>query len=352
VRNPFKLIPKSYLGIDIGVSKIKIVELSQWGGKVRLKNYGYIPSAAIYQKPYRTFDKSVFMLSTPDICKMVKGVLQEAKIETKEAVFSIPDFYTFFTNFKIPSMSNKELGDAIKFEARQHIPVPASEVALDWYIIEGELNKPEEELTVLVVAIPKEVVNRYKTIAKEAGLQVEYLEAEAFSLARLLSTHKKGVTCFLDIGAQSTTVNLIEDGVLKISHSFDISGNDFTQAISKSSASKLENAEGLKNKDGLNSQSVKKILLPLINLIIIEIDRISKEFYEVKGKNMDRIYIGGGSALLPGLDKYLADHFKKEVLVIDAFSNISFNPILDKRLKTLGPSFAVSVGAALKGLVK
>ena len=211
----FKVIRKSFLGIDIGVTLIKVVEISRWGGKIELKNYGQVAASSIYQKPYQTFgEEGSFMLSSPDVSKVIRAILKEAEIKTREATFTIPDFSTFFTTFELPPMSEEEIPEAVNFEARRHIPVPVADVVLDWFLIEGKTGKRGTKLKILLVAVPKEIIDRYQTIAKASRLELKYLEAEAFSLTRALIKDQKEPICLLDIGAQSTTINIVDEGIL------------------------------------------------------------------------------------------------------------------------------------------
>jgi len=350
IGNPFRLSSKNFLGIDIGVSSIKIIELARWGGRVELKNYGYLSISPFKEEPFQKFSEDTFLLSTSQIIKVIKSILITADIKTRDAVFTIPDFSTFFTSFELPPMGQEELQEAVKFEARQHIPVPISEVVLDWFLIEGKAGKKETNLRVLLVAVPNDLIGRYQEIAKQAGVNIKYLEAEAFSLTRALAKEEKEVVCILDIGAQSSTINIVDGGALKLSHSFDVSGNDFTSAIMKSMNATSEKANFLKNKYGLESLETKEVLSPLINIIIIEIEKIFKDFYLARGQEIKKIILSGGSAFLPGLVGYLSAYFKKETLIANPFLDIFYPPTLEKKLEKMGPSFTIAVGAALRGI--
>ena len=352
VFNPFKAIRKNFLGIDIGVSLIKIVEVSNRRGKIELKNYGQVAVSSVYQKPYQGFrgEEGTFLLSSPDISKIIKEILKEAKIKAKEATFTIPDFSTFFTTFELPPMSEDEIPEAVSFEARRHIPVPVSDVVLDWFLVEGQTGKKGTKLKILLVAVPHEIVNRYQEIAAASGLTIKYLEAEAFSLARALVKDQKETICLLDIGAQSTTINIVDKGVLNLSYSSDISGNDFTQSIAKSLSVNFQKAEAIKKEKGIISEETKEVLSPFINLIIIEMEKIFKDF-ESKEKIVKKIILAGGSSFLPGLNQYIASCLKKEVVMADPFFGFSYPPVLEKKLKEIGPSFAIAVGASLRGVI-
>lgn len=348
---PFKIISKSFLGIDIGTSSIKIVELSRRGERRKLENYGELESQILYEKPFRTFEKSTLLLSSNEIARAITAIREEAKIRTKEVIFSIPDFSSFFTNFELPPMTKEELPQAVRYEARLHIPLPLSEVALDWQIIGGKPSG-KTSLKILLVSVSNEVINQYQEIARFSNLELRSLEAEAFGLAKSLIRDDKRVICLVDIGAQSTTCSIIDQGVLKRSHSFDTSGNELTKQIAKSLNIDHEQAEQLKKKYGLvpSEKNTKEILLPLIDLILVEMEKISQNFSQIEGKNISKIILAGGIALLPGLKEYVLKKFAIEIEIANPFSQIFYPPILEQTLKEIGPSYAIAVGTALRGL--
>jgi len=328
-----------------------VVEISQKGEKNVLENYGQVDASSVYQGPFQSQGGGKFMLSSPDVSKVIRSILKEAHFRTKEAVFTIPDFSTFFTTFKLPQMTKEEVPKAVEFEARRHIPLPVSEVILDWFLIGGELGRKGTGLNILLVAVTKEVVNRYQEIAKSSRLNLKCLEAEAFSLARALAKDLKYPVCLIDIGAQSTTVNVVDNGILKLSYSSDASGNNLTYAIVRSLSVNHEKAEFLKKERGLESKEIKQVLLPLINLIIMEIEKILKDFKKTDKKEVQKIIIAGGSALLPGLTQYISSCLKKETTIANPFSNFYYPPVLEKKIRKMGPSLSTAVGAALRNLV-
>ena len=352
------LIPKKFLGIDIGSSTMKVVELSRWAGRKKLENYGEISASILYKKPFRTFEKSTLSLSSKDIARAVRAVIKEANMKTRQAVLTIPDFSTFFTSFELPSMSIEELPQAVKSEARRHVPLPLSEVTLDWQLLNEKTRREGQRFEILLVTVPNEVINQYKEIAQNAELELVAMEAEVFGLMRsLINKEEKRTIALIDIGARSTTCSIVDKGVLKISHSFDISGDILTERISKALSLDYEAARDLKTKYGISSliegaeeKSIKEVLTPLIALIIREIDKVFKGFYFKKRKEVEKIILAGGVAMLPGLVDSFKDYFKKEVEIANPFSEIFFPPILDKNLKEIGPSYAIAVGAALRGL--
>jgi type IV pilus assembly protein PilM len=345
------LFPKSSVGIDIGTSEIKVVQLSSFAGRIKLENYGQISSKALYQKPFRTFEKSTLLLSTQDIVKAIRAVFEEAEIKTKTAYFSIPDFATFFTTFELPPMTKEEIPFAVEAEARRHIPLPLSEVVWDWQIIGKRPFVGKERVRILLASVAKEVINQYTLIAKSLGIENSFFEAETFSLVRALC-QKNRIVSLIDIGARTTSCSIAEGKVLKISRSFDLSEDEFAQVISKSLGIEPELAEELKRKYGIlggesrEGREIREILIPLINSLLREIEQTFLSFRNIEGKEVEKIILAGGAANLPGLLQYFQNYFKKEVEIANPFKGIYFPAILEETLKEIGPSFSIAVGLA------
>ncbi|MCH8048753.1 pilus assembly protein PilM [Patescibacteria group bacterium] len=228
----FKFIPKSFLGVDIGTSSIKVVELSRWGTKKSLKNYGEIRSEVLYDKPFRTAEKSSLLLSSKDIARALLGILEEAKIETKDAVFSIPDFSSFFTHFELPPMTKEELPEAVRYEARKHIPLPFSEVTFDWQILNKKrFGLPKEPVRILMVAVPNELINQYQEIALLAKLRLSTLEAEVFGLIRSSLKNEEESVVMLDMGAQTTRLMWLKKVYFSLHGLSILEGETFQNAL-------------------------------------------------------------------------------------------------------------------------
>jgi len=349
LRNLFKLKPNKFLGLDIGTSAVRIVELARNGQGYKLENYGEVKTSSIKAKPFRSFNKkNSLSLSNKHIAKAIQLICQEAEIETKEVSFSIPDFCTFFTSFDLPEMGKEEIAQAIRYEVRPYIPLPLEEVVLDWIIIEG---KPHETpLKVLVAAIPNDVVFQYREIAQLAGLELKTLESEVFALARVVGrNNNKEVLGLIDIGARSTTCSIMEKGVLKTSYSFNVAGNELTEVIANSLNIEYNKAEEIKKEQGLEKEA-RKILVPLVDSILEEIKKAFRNFYLSEGKEVRELVLAGSQALMPGLKEYFSISLKKPAKIVDPFSNINYPPALTNSLKEMGPSFAVSLGLAMGGL--
>lgn len=342
------VIPKNFLGIDVGSSALRVVEISGWGDRKTLKNYGEIRMRAMYKKPFRSFEKNALLLSTNDIARALRGIFQEIHTTEKKAIFAISDFSSFFTTFDLPPMKEKELGDAVRFEARRHVPMPLSEVVLDWQLLEK--TKENHAYRVLLVAVPKEVVNYYEEIARFAGLKLVALEAEIFGNIRSYLKEEKEPVVLIDIGSHTTTVSAVAGAMLRISHTLNVGGNNFTDRVAKSLDIDYEAAEQEKMRKGIHlTQENVQILLPLVDLISAEISRVLEGFERQRVGAVRKIVLSGGSSKLLGLREYFEKQFGKRTELIAPFQNVLYRPLLEDTLKDMGPSYAVAVGMALRG---
>ncbi len=348
-----KILPKKFLGIDVGTSFIKIVELGRKGERLNLENYGELGLPHPKNRSFVSYEKNGLNLSNQDIARAIQLICQEANIQTKEVNFSIPDFSSFFTVLKLPQMTKDEIPEAIRYEVRPYIPLPHSEITLDWMIIEGETGKTN--LRILAVAIPNDTINQFQEVAKLINLKLTALEPEAFALMRALkSSGEKKITAFIDIGAKTTNCSILEQGVLKISHSFNLGSNELTEVLARSLNIDYNKAEELKKQKGIigtdqEGKEIKKILLPLIDGIIIEIKKIFRDFYQSEGKEIEKIILSGGIAFLPGFGEYFCNELRKELTIANPFLPLSYPPVLSQTLQLIGPAYSVGVGLAMKG---
>lgn len=345
-------LPKRMVGIDIGTASIKAVEISRWGQGKTLENYAEIKSRSLYKEPFKNIEKGGYLLSNHFVSRAVKAILEEAKIKTKAVIFSIPDFSTFCTSIELPPMTMSELDQAVYFSAPQYIPLPISETTLDWRLISGTPGQKQSPLKVFLVAIPNQTIQDYQKVAHEAGLDLYAVEAEALGLNRVLAKNNKGCICLIDIGVQSTTINIIDKQSLKKSYSLDFAGGQLTYAVASSLGLERSEAEEIKNKEGLVSskEGISKTLYLLIDPLLMEVKKMMSEFYQEEQKEIDAIYLTGGTSAMPGLKEYFTDVLKKKIETPNCFSNLLYPPILGQELEKISPRFSVAVGAALGGL--
>lgn len=342
------------LGIDIGTKVIRVVEISGSKGKITLENYGEVNLDIACKQFFRSFDKKNLNPAVNNISVAIAAIIEETGIKTKKVVFSLPDFATFFTTFELPPMSKKEIANAIGFEARKYIPLPLSELVLDWQLMNKESLK--ENNKVLVMAVPKIIVEQYKTIAEQAGLELTALEAEAMALKRAVIKENDPPTCLLEMGFQSTNINIVDEGFMKMSFSFDMAGKDLTYSLSETLNIPAGEAEQMKKEEGLTDSGeikISHVLTPILSIISEKTKTVIRDFEAKEGKKIVKVILAGGTSMLPGIKEYFDKSFKDisqnlTVEIAEPFKNISHPASLDKKMKEINSSYAIALGEALR----
>jgi len=354
-----KLFTKKYLGIDIGTSSIRIVELEKAGRGFVLSNFGQIDLDQIESDIPQLTKQAVTVFSTDEIAEIIQTIIVNAKIKTRQCAFSIPDFSTFFTSFSLPPMTPKELPEAVIFEARQHIPLPVDSVTIDWQLVNSDSEK-SEKMEVTVAAIPNEIISQYKEIALKANLEVALMEAEMFGLAEALVSHDEmRPVCLIDIGSQSSVCSLVEKRILRYSHSFDRGGNYLIEEMVKRLPVNPEMAKNIREIYGLKlislvepeiREKIKEILVETLNPIFREVEIMLSDYSRLSGSEVAKIVLSGGAAAIVEVREQFVGYFKKEVEIADPFKGIDFPPAIEQQLRAIGPAYAVAVGMAQRGL--
>ncbi len=305
------------IGIDLGSSSIKIVELGRKDQRVYLVNYALaqIKTNAVF---------SVIDLKDEEIVKILKELIAEAKISGRYATVSLPVEKTFSTVITLPAMPANELAAAVSFEAQKYVPVPLQEVVLDWTVISGDERPASKGATdsvgsaaegggqsaqILLLAVPKETINRVTKIVGQAGLKVAALEQEAFSLARSLIGNDKNTFMVIDLGRRGTDIIVLDQGFIKLSHSLE---------------------------------SVSK------EIILMEIDRIVNIFQMRYNKKIGQCLLAGGRANEKEMFDFLSLKLKIPVKVGDPFARVGHEPKVAGFLKELAPQFSVAAGLAMR----
>lgn len=348
---------RTHLGIDIGNASIKVVEAAPGKNGPELRNYAalYTPG---YLRQLRETSQSVAM-SIPEnvLAERVSQVLDAAGIEVRQASMSIPLFSSFFTTLELPPMSRGELQQAITYEARQLVPIPVAEVILDWEVIgrvgkmEADAKSPTEKLLVLLVAVPREIVDRYVRIAKLAGIELDALEVEAFSLARSVVRDDKRILLVADIGARATSLLLFEDGTIRMSHSLETAGSTLTLAEASAFRIDLARAEASKVEQGMREDTpfeVRQMLATVLGGIAGEIEHMVETYRRSYGKQVEALYLSGGSGHLFGIDRFFAERLPFSVQKAQPFRVFSYPQELTPALEDLGGSLSVATGLALR----
>jgi len=339
--------PKKYLGIDLGSTSIKLVELYKKGKIPTLSTYGYAERSS--EDDLRLAEKQEEAVSR--VASLLKKLCQSAGVSSFDVISALPNFSVFNSTIMIPVMKDKELREAIKWEAKKFIPLPLEEVILDWKIIEKVKVDRTEKYRILLTVASKELVKKYVDVFKEAELRISALETEAFALARSLVGKDPQPVMIVDASAVSTDIIIVEKGIPVLNRSIDVGGVTLTRAIANSLGVDFKRADQFKRDVGMSGESkVPKLIETLMKPVIDEINYSLNLYQSQTKKNVEKIVLSGGSAYLPNFDKYLEKIINLKVFVGDPFSRIAYPLELKPALVEVAPRFAVAIGLALREL--
>lgn len=358
---------KSVLGVDVGTSSIKVVQLRREKGKAVLETYGEIALG-----PYsQTEIGRATRLTATDTARALADVMKEANVTAVNAGISIPFSASLTSVIEMPKMDPKQLAHMIPLEARKYIPANINDVMLDWFVIPEDPAQEEwsraraadpapkqtPKTEVLLVAIHNEELNNYQLVTQQAGLSVGFYELEVFGAIRSSLGPGIAPVMIVDMGAATTKVYIVERGVVRLSHLINTGSQDLTLAISRSLGWGFDRAERTKREQGLfvregadkeTDTHVNQALLSTLGRIFSDVNRVLLSYEKKYGRNVSRMVLTGGGAGLPQLVEYVESVVHVEVEQSDPFNKIQTPAFLEDVLKEVGPEFAVAVGMALR----
>lgn len=349
----------------MGTNGVKIVQLGFDGKIAKLENYVIVENIEFQEAEGQRMNEHISNIPINKVASNLAETIKETGITAKKVAMSVPISSAFSSVVYLPNMTDDEIPKAVNFEARRYIPIPLSEVVFGWNVISREAaaedNKNNKNLRgngkikVLLVAIPKEITNKYASVAKLLKLELVALETESFSLARSLVRKRGGTFTIIDIGDKSTDITIVENGNVLLGHSVSgIGGLEITKIISHGFNIDFQRAELLKKDMGSKFKSSEKniseIILPIVSVIISETKKINSTYFRTSKKEVQKIILTGGSSNMTELVNSIYDGLKIAVEVGNPWENIVYNKILSGKLKQLSSHFSVAVGLALRGL--
>jgi type IV pilus assembly protein PilM len=343
----------SVLGVDIGSSSLKVVQLRKEGGKALLETYGELALG-----PYGGGEVGQATNLPPDqISETLRDLLREAKVTTKNCGVSIPFSRSLLSLVELPYRKNKEEQKTIiELEARKYIPVPMSEVQLDWFVVphigpkEEVADKEKEKIEVLIVAVHNDELTELQQVMLGAELTASFYEIEIFSTIRAVVDEPVKPVMVLDIGAASTKIYVVEQGVVAFSHSISVGSQDITRAISVSSGVSISRAEAVKKEEGLTAVGGHDGPDLVFSQIFAEARRVLTQFETTHKKTIASVVLTGGGGVTRSLSAYAKNLFSIDVRVANPFIKTEAPAFMRPILEDIGPEFAVAVGLALRKL--
>ncbi|MEK7566237.1 MAG: type IV pilus assembly protein PilM [Patescibacteria group bacterium] len=345
--------PKSYLGVDIGTTSIKIVEIAKGEPKPRLINYGILESSGHLERINNAIQTSSLKIVDKDVAELLKTIVKKSNFRSNEAVASIPSFSVFITLLEFPKMPKEEMINAMTYQIKQYIPLPVTEVTFDWFIVgERQDNEGFFKEQVLLVSVPNEVINKYKNIFRLAGLNLKALEVESMSLIRSLISGDPTATVLVDIGARSTNIAIAQENSLRFNQQTDFAGTSLTQALSSGLGINIRRAEELKKERGLlgtgDEFDLSTLMVPYLDAIINETKRTKDNYEKKTGAKIERVILAGQGAKLLGIEKYFESQMALPTAIGDPLIGVDYSQESTPLIKELAPGFAVAVGLGIR----
>lgn len=359
----------SVIGLDIGASSAKMVQLRAAHGAAILETYGEIALG-----PYGDVSVGKAVKLPPEkTAEAILALMKEANITGRSGGMSIPFSSSLVSIIDVPKTSPEQLKRMIPIEARKYIPVPVSEVTLDWFAVPADEEEEKSAFDrleartvmqtkgqeVLLAAIHNDTIRAYQTIASTIGLSVRFFEIEIFSTIRSTLGHGVAPILVVDLGASTTKMYIVERGIVRMTHLQTLGGQQITEHLARSLNWEFEKAERIKRERGLvdsasfsvdENDRIRTSLLSTLSRIFSEANRVLLSYGKRYNKAVPKIVLTGGGASLPGLEAVAKSELHADVSIADPFVRTEAPAFLSDVLRAIGPSFSVAVGLALRGL--
>lgn len=336
-------LPK--IGIDIGPSLIKAVELNPHGKEWKLT------SAASLASPIGgLIPNSRESIAT--ISQVLSRLIKEAGFRTTRAVISLPEEKVFTHLVNLPKMKEEEVEQTLQWQVEQYIPMPIDQTTWSYQVL-GKDGTENEGLEVLLIAAPKILVETYKSVADIVGLELLAIETELVAISRSIVSANSLLNVIVDIGSKTTGIGIVKSGLLVFSRSIATAGDAFNRAIASSLDLDIKQAEEYKNSYGFSSKYLDGKLIiamkPVIGLIIEEIKK-TIDYYTSKhqGQSPTSVMITGGVAVTPDIISQMSIALGMEVILGDSFSKVKLDDNQHKGLANTYNIYSVATGLALR----
>ncbi|HEV8367478.1 MAG TPA: type IV pilus assembly protein PilM [Pyrinomonadaceae bacterium] len=343
---------KNLVGLDIGSSSIKAVELTKKGANLQLLNMGFenLQTDTIV-------DGQIMELN--NVSDVISNIFNEHQIRTPRVAAGVSGHSVIVKNIVLPQMSQEELQESFSWHAEEHIPFDIADVNLDYELT----SKSSESLHVLMAACKSDKIANVKQAIQLAGKQPVIIDVDAFALQNCYEVNyrpKAGeVVALLNIGAATMNINILNGTRSVFARDASVGGSQYTSLLQKELGLSFEQAEGVKRgmplPEGAEARPIQPIIEAVSDILALEV-RKTMDFYRATADEgetaIQKILLAGGGSKLPGLGDYLAKRFEIPVEVFNPFRQIEVD---DKKfdpdyMREIIPEMAVAVGLALRGV--
>jgi type IV pilus assembly protein PilM len=335
---------RSYLGVDIGSTSIKLVELMDANGVPELVTYGLAELA--------TLGRNGTAPTAEELAETITHMCKEAGTVSRKACTALPSHSVFTSILSMPKMSRAERATAVKWEAKKVMPLPVEEMSIDSLVIDP--NGPSGTDRVLLTGAPKTVAQKYVDIFKKTNLTLLSLETEGFALIRSLVGADKAPVMVIDFGAASTDILIVENGSPFLNRSIEGGGNVITRSLAQSLNVSADRAEQFKYDVGMSAMStpssseIPKTINAALAPVINEIKYTLNLYQSQSHKKVEKVILAGGSALLINFTNYLSEVLGLRVYIGDPWARVRYPLELKGVLQESAARFSVAIGLAMR----
>jgi type IV pilus assembly protein PilM len=343
---------KLAVGLDIGSSSVKLVQLKEKRG-----GYGLVAFAAAPLPPEAIVDGA--LMNSAAVVQAIQELVAQQKVKTREVAIGVRGHSVIIKKISLPRMTQEELDESIQWEAEQYIPFDVKDVNIDTQILTPEADAAGQ-MDVLLVAAKKDMINDYTSVCAEAGLTATVVDVDAFAVQNAFEANYEAslsdTVVLVNVGAAVSNINVISRGVTTFTRDITMGGNAFTEEIQKQLNISYDEAEALKvggqgETDAVVPQEVERVIQAVADQMGGEIQR-SLDFYASTAADgrITKAYLSGGTARIPALYKVLEARAGVPVEILNPFKNVEidnkrFDPAF---IVAAAPSAAVGVGLALR----
>lgn len=348
-----KLLPrkgKTSVGLDIGSSYVKVVEVDHSKGEPVLKSYAVakLPPEAIVEG--EIMDRSL-------VIEGIQSCMAKAGVEKKDVVTAVSGRAVIVKKIMMDKMNPDDAREAIFWEAEQHVPFDIDDVCLDFEVLRDDVGANQMEI--LLVAAKKDMVETHAGLVKDAGYTPVVIDVDSFAIQNAYETTHGDlgdrVAGLINIGSDVTNINIIQNNIPLFTRDLSVGSNVFIEAIQRELGIGFEEAEAIVNGTAQpeDDEKCRKIIAGACDELSAGINR-SISFLKTAGdaEHLDEVILSGGGARVPGLREILSEKHGVEFKVNDSVGKIQQNDSMDTEaaadLERLAPMLTVSLGLALR----
>jgi type IV pilus assembly protein PilM len=343
---------RSLVGLDIGSSAVKAIELKPAGKSYKVTAFGSEPVP-----PDSIVDGAI--IDGAAVVESIRRLFDSRNIKTREVAASLSGNAVIVKKIALPTMTQAELAESIYWEAEQYIPFDIQDVNLDYQILDpGNPAAGKSTMDVLLVAAKKEKIADYTGVIGQAGRSAVVVDVDAFALQNAYEVNygfqPGAVVMLLNVGASATNINILQGDQSVFTRDIAIGGNAYTEAIQKELNLAFEQADQLKRGmpvEGTSFEDARPVLRAVTENVMLEVQK-TFDFFKATAttERVDRIIISGGASRAEGFIEMLTERFEAPVEVFDPFRKVSFDAkkFNVDSAEDIGPTVAVAVGLALR----